>query len=82
MPFEAARLILKLMPHTVAALRRSTFGHSWGCTGKSFSKTCNSNLGIETPHLPHDVSRRESWEEASYTLQPACLSAVTNASVL
>jgi hypothetical protein len=64
MPSEAARLMLKLMPHNVAALRRrSTFGHSWGWTGKSFSKICNSNLGIENLHLPYDISmERESWE--------------------
>src|SRR5436190_15152231 len=46
-PSEAARLILVLMPHNVATLkRRNAFGHSWGCTGKSFSKTRNRNLGI------------------------------------
>ena len=35
--------------------RRSAFGHSWGCTGKSFPKIRNRNLGIEGSCLSHDV---------------------------
>src|SRR5438093_2322923 len=53
-PSDATRLMLVLTPHNVATLRRSnTFGHSWGCTAKSFSKGRNRNIGIEDSYLSH-----------------------------